>query len=152
MSYYTSSGLPFESRQYRCERHPLYEDPSQCSTCKSNRRQCQLDRERGDTARAVINQANRDYGASPYSRNLEQDIARSRSTNYGELRSSARDPLYGAAGSASESYYRSHDSRAAYPTRSTIFREMFERNRYADRNQYGGDLRWDNSGSKPNTV
>jgi hypothetical protein len=60
--------------------------------------------------------------------------------------------LYGAAGSASESYYRSHDSRAAYPTRSTIFREMFERNRYADRNQYGGDLRWDNSGSKPNTV
>jgi hypothetical protein len=152
MSYYTSSGLPFESRQYRCEKHPLYEDPSQCSTCESNGRQCQLDRERGDAARAVIDQANRDYGASPYSRNLEQDIARSRSTNYGELRISARDPLYGAAGSASESYYRSYDSRAAYPTRSTSFRDPFEKNRYADRNQYGGNLRWDNSGSNPNTV
>lgn len=156
MSYYSSSGLPSESRQYICERHPIYEDPSRCGTCESNRRQRQAGRELGDAARAVIDQATLDYSSSPYRRDLEQDMARSGITNCGELRTSARDPLYRAEGSASESHYRSHDNRVfsdAHPTRSTSFRNPFERDRLADRNQYGGDFRWDNSGSSnPTTV
>ncbi len=159
MSYYTSSVLPFESRQYWCEQHPLYEDPFRCSTCECNRHQRQRDRERGERARSVIEQATRDHGSSSTYRDLQQDLARYRSNNYGELRSSARDPLYGASSSASESYYRSYDSRGVRDTelgsphraRSTSFRDPFERSRYADSNQYG-DLRWDNSASSNLTT
>lgn len=90
MSSYTPSGLPFEARQYRCERHPVFEDPSRCSTCEYNRRQRQLNRERAAAARSTIDRATLDYGTSLRRRNLEQDIARSGPNYYGELRSRAR--------------------------------------------------------------
>jgi hypothetical protein len=167
MSSYTPSGLPFESRQYRCERHPTCEDPSRCSTCEYNRRQRQLDRERGETAGSIIDQATRDYSSGIYGcgyRDLQQDLSRTRSNYYGELRSSARDALYGDSGGTDGSPYSSYEYRGyrdtgyggAYPTRSTCFRDPFESSRYGAPNRYGNryaDFRYDNStGSNPTTV
>lgn len=165
MSSYTPSGLPFEARQYRCERHPVFEDPLRCSTCAYNRRQRQLDRERAAASRSAIDRATLDYGTSLHRRNLEQDIARLNPNYYGELRSSARDPLYRASGSAAESCYKSYDYQrdnntgiyyqrdrdtgygVEHPTRS---------NRYDEPDQYSnryGDFRYENSAScNPTTV
>jgi len=173
MSSYTPSGLPFEVRHYRCERHLVSEDPLRCSTCEYNRRQRQLDRERAAAARSTIDRATLDYGTSLHRRNLEQDIARSKPNYYEELRSSARDPLYGAPGSAAESYYRSYDYQRDnnikfdylgdrdtrygidYPTRSTSFRDPFGSSRYDEPNRVGdrpGDFRYEKSASNPITV
>lgn len=146
MSYNTANGLPLESRHNRCEQHPIYEGPTHCSTCESNRRQHQANCKHED---ATYELANRDYSPSLYRCNLEQDTA---TTNYEELRNSARDSLYGADGSVSESYYRSYDSRTAYPTRSSIFRDPFERGGHAKRGQDGGDFRWEKSANSTSTT
>jgi hypothetical protein len=60
MSSYTPSGLPFESRSHRCDRHPIYEEPNRCSRCDSVRTARRLDRERGDYSRRIIEIANGD--------------------------------------------------------------------------------------------
>lgn len=155
MSSYTPSELPFEVRQYRCESHPVFEDPSRCSTCEYNRRQRQLDRERGQSVRGVIDQATRDHGSASGHRHLQQDVARSRSNYYGELRSNARAPGYGGSGGAGESYYRSNRDTGyggAFPTRSISFRDPFESSSYGEPNRHG-DLIFDNSASSnPTTV
>lgn len=86
-SGYTPTGLPFESREYKCDRHPLFEDPVGCSTCNFNIIQRRRDRERGERSRNIIDQAIQDYSIGLYAaspeRSLEQDISNDRAVQAG---------------------------------------------------------------------